>query len=360
MARKAMLGHKVRRLRREHGLTQARMANRLGISPSYLNLIENNQRQVTVDLLLKIGQRFDVELQSFAEDDAARLLSGLHEVFSDPIFEGVDIRRQDMMELANAAPGVGNAILALYRSYREAHDDLKLLNEKTTDGERASETSIASDEEVRNYFHEHGNYFEELEEAASEVWRVGGLDGANLTRGLVDFLETELGIQTRILLLEIMGGMRRRFDRHSRRILLSEMLPVATRNFQLAGQIGLIRYSALLDRRISEAGYSAPESAKLGRIALANYFAGAVMMPYERFYRAAMSTRYDIDVLRHRFEASFEQVCSRLTALQRPGAKGGPVFHDPRRQGRQCFQAVQRQPPSLRQVWWRLSAVECP
>ena len=327
MTRKAMLGHKVRRLRREQALTQAKMAERLGISPSYLNLIENNQRQVTVGLLLRIGQVFDVDLHSFAEDDAARLLSGLREVFSDLIFEGADVKRQDLVDLTNVAPTAAGAVVNLYRAYREAHDDLRALNEKMVGRtDLSGEASPSSHEEVRDYFHERCNYFEDLEEAAEEIWRIGGLESGNLMRGLIDYLDRQATIRVKILPIEVMGGVRRRYDRHGRRILLSEMLPLPSRNFQLAAQIGLIKYRPLLDSRVAETGFSNPETVRLARIALANYLAGAVMMPYDRFYRAATAARYDIDVLRHRFEASFEQVCSRLTTLQRPGAKGVPFF----------------------------------
>src|SRR3546814_5466580 len=123
-----------------------------------------------------------------------------------------------------------------------------------------------------------------------------------------------------------MGPTRRRYDRHGRRILVSEMLPLPSRNFQLALQIALIRYRALLDRMAAEARFSTEEAARVGRAALANYLAAAMLMPYERFYRAATAVRYDIEVLAHRFEASFEQVCHRLTTLQRAGAKGVPFF----------------------------------
>ena len=60
-------------------------------------------------------------------------------------------------------------------------------------------------------------------------------------------------------------------------------------------------------------------------MALANYFAGALLMPYTPFLEAARAERYDIELLAHRFRASFEQVCHRLTALRRPGAEGVPL-----------------------------------
>jgi predicted transcriptional regulator len=181
-------------------------------------------------------------------------------------------------------------------------------------------------EEVRDFFHGQGNYFAELEEAAQEIWQAGGMELGNLYRGLVDYLDRELAIRVRTMPIEVMGATRRRYDRHGRRILVSEMLPLHSRNFQLALQIGLIKYRGLLDRLVAEGGFPGEEPARLAKIGLASYLAGAVLMPYDRFYRAATAARYDIEMLQHRFEASFEQVCHRLTTLQRPGAKGVPFF----------------------------------
>ena len=328
MTKKIMLGHKVRRLRRDQGLTQARMAERLSISPSYLNLIEHNQRPITVDLLLRLAQAFDVDLQSFAQDDSQRLLGALQEVFGDPLFESAGIRRQDIADLASAGPTVAGALISLYQSYRALREDARLLTEHTDqrlDIDMAS-TFSSGLEEARDFFNGRGYYFDELEQAAEEVWQVGGLEPGNVYRGLVDYLEKELTIRVKLMPSEVMGATRRRYDRHGRRILLSEMVPAASRSFQLAVQVGLIKYRPLLDRLVGEAGFSTDANARIGRIGLANYLAGAVIMPYDRIYRAAQAVRYDIEILQHRFTASFEQICHRLTTLQRPGAKGVPFF----------------------------------
>ena len=328
MARKAMLGHKVRRLRRDLGLTQALMAERLGISASYLNLIENNQRAVTVDLLLRVGQTFDVDLQSFAEDDSARLVQGLREVFSDTLFDGQEVKRQDIVDLVNAAPVAANGVIGLYRAFRQTRDDMRRLAERGAESGAppSVEAGGSQQEEVVDHFHQNGHHFPELEAAAEEIWHVGGLEGGDLSRGLADYLERELSLRVRIMPSDVMGPIQRRYDRHGRRVLISEMLPLPTRNFQMAVQIGLIKYRTLLDEMAVAARLSSPEATGLGKLVLANYLAGAVMMPYDRFYRAASALRYDLEILKQRFEASYEQVCLRLTTLQRQGAKGVPFF----------------------------------
>lgn len=323
-----MLGAKVRRLRRDHGLTQAQMAGQLGISPSYLNLIEHNQRPVTVPLLLKLGQSFGVDLQSFAEDEEGRLVAGLREVFADPLFDGSDIKNQDFKELAAATPTLGQAVVMLYRAFREVQDDRHALAERMADRDSLHLVHSAAFpvDEVRELFHAGNNHFPELETAAEALWEEGKLEQGDLYRGLVDWLRHHAGARVRLLPAEVMGYAVRRFDRHGRRILLSEMLAPSGRTFQLAAQIAILRHRDILNGIVERAGLGNDEARRLARIGLANYFAGAVLMPYDRFLAAARQVRYDIDVLRRRFDASFEQVCHRLTTLQRTGAKGVPFF----------------------------------
>jgi predicted transcriptional regulator/DNA-binding XRE family transcriptional regulator len=326
--KKAMLGHKVRRLRREHNLTQAEMAEQLAISPSYLNLIEHNQRPVTVPLLLKLGQVFEVDLQNFAEDEEARMVVGLREVFGDPLFEGSDLGSQDIRELAAVAPALGQAVVSLYNAYRAVNEDLKGLAERMADRDslQVLQSSVFPLDEVRDFFHDHANHFPELETAAEELWADSGIENADLFRGLADYMEKVHNVRPRLMPIDVMGPAIRRFDRHNRRILISEMLPPEGRIFQLACQIAFLQHRELIDRMIGRETFSTDEARSLARVGLANYFAGAVMMPYDRFVDAARGVRYDIEILEHRFGASFEQVCHRLTTLQRPGAKGVPFF----------------------------------
>ena len=121
-----------------------------------------------------------------------------------------------------------------------------------------------------------------------------------------------------------MGTTLRRFDRHGKRVLLSELLPAPSRAFNLAHQIALLRHRALLDQIAADPRLTGEPAKRLARIGLANYYAGAVLMPYQKFLEAAQASRHDIEVLQHRFDASFEQVAHRLTTLQRRGARGIP------------------------------------
>ncbi|HEY0525121.1 MAG TPA: short-chain fatty acyl-CoA regulator family protein [Stellaceae bacterium] len=333
MSRKAMLGHKVRRLRRESGISQTQLAEQLEISPSYLNLIEHNQRPVSADLLIRIARVFDVDLQTFAEDVEGRLAADLREVFADPLFEGGGpAPAQEIRDLAANAPTVAQAVIDLYRAFREARDDLRTLAERIAadrGGDLASVRGAATDafpiDRVHDFFQAHANHFPAIEEAAEALWREAELEQGDLYRGLASFLQRMHGVRARVMPHDVMQGALRRYDPHGRRLLLNEMLPGPSRTFHLAHQVALLYASGLLDRVAAEDGKLQTDAARrLCRIGLANYLAGAVMMPYEAFIRAAQSVRYDIAVLQRRFDASFEQVCHRLTSLQRPGLRGVP------------------------------------
>jgi hypothetical protein len=124
----------------------------------------------------------------------------------------------------------------------------------------------------------------------------------------------------------IMGAMIRRHDPHRGRVLLSEMLPASGRAFQLACEAALLEHQAAIEAALARFASADEDARALVRIGLVNYFAGAVLLPYAAFAEAAQSLRHDLGVLGARFGASFEQVCHRLTTLQRPGASGVPFF----------------------------------
>jgi predicted transcriptional regulator/DNA-binding XRE family transcriptional regulator len=326
--RKVMVGPRVRRMRLERGLTQKKMAEELGISTSYLNLIERNQRPVTVQLLLKLGQSYDIDLQRFAVDDEARVAALLKEVFGDPLFARSGVTHQDIQDMAAASPVGGEAVFALFRSYRELVDNALNLAEglSATDKPGGAAALRLAGEEVQDFIQARANYFPDLEDAAEQLWRDAKLDKEALHESLRQHLLNAHGIKVRVLPFDVMEDTLRRYDRHGRRLMLSEILPPENRCHQLAYQIALLDRSELLDEIVDGAGLEGAETRRLLRIALANYMAGAVMMPYERFHAAVKALRYDIDLLAQRFGAGYEQVCNRLTSLQRPGDKGVPLF----------------------------------
>ena len=334
MQGKVMAGQRVRRLRRERGLTQARMAAQLGISTSYLNLIERSQRPVTVPFLLKLGQAFDIDLQRFAEDDEGRVTAQLREVFGDPLFARSRVGDQDIRDAAQASPALGDAVVLLFRAYRDllenTMDGAEGLGTAGADGTPARPTPSAASagirsDQVQEFIQARSGYFPELEEAAGRLWADEDLDPDGLYEGLRAVLTDAHGLKVRIMPAHVMHDLVRRYDRHGRRVLLSDALAPEERVFQLAHQLGLLGWHELIDDIADRSGLEG-EARHLLVIDLASYFAGACVMPYERFHAAVETLDYDIDLLGRRFGASFEHVCQRLVTLQRPGAKGVPFF----------------------------------
>lgn len=312
-------GSQVRAIRRQQGLTQKQLADRVGVSASYINLIEHNRRPLPASLLVRLSQLFGVSLDAFAGSDEGALNERLMEALAEPLFDDFRLTNKEVQEFVLHHPTVARSFLALFEAYR---------------GARAPEAQPGAllgrtlpSEEVSEFIQGRRNHFPELEEAADSLRRAASLSQqGELFPTLVRYLEDVHGIRTRIERDEKMEQAVRRLDRKRHKLRLSEILAPRSRNFQLAHQLALLEQAPLLDRLASDGRLTTKESRALCRIALANYFAAAVMMPYGEFLRDAIALRYDVELLGHRFRTSFEQVCHRLTTLQRPGAEGVP-FH---------------------------------
>jgi predicted transcriptional regulator/DNA-binding XRE family transcriptional regulator len=321
--RKVFAGPRVRHLRMSLGLSQTAMARDLGISASYLNLVERNQRPLTTQLLLKLAAIYDLDLRELHGDKEAERVAELTEIFADPVF-GKMPSTTVIGDLVNGYPDVTSAFVSLYSAYRKALS--------RPEGQAAEEGGLSLHhdarypvEEVRGYFQSRNNYIASLDLAA-EAFHASLGAGDDLFPALQAHLRDAHQIRVTVLPVHAMPDAQRRYDRHNRRLFLSEMLPAPGRIFQTAAQIALLTYADDIERLVAEAMTANAEVNQLLRIALANYFAGALMMPYGRIIEAATSVRYDLDVLAGRFAASIEQVAHRLTTLQRSERRGVPFF----------------------------------
>jgi predicted transcriptional regulator/transcriptional regulator with XRE-family HTH domain len=326
MASKSKFGPKVRMLRRRNGLRQVDLAEKLGVSASYLNLIEHDQRPLTAALLLRLAELYPADLKSFGSDGEARLVSDLHEVFGDALFEAHDVTTTDLRETASNET-VSRAIVKLYHAYRDSLEAMQAVASQVSEGGDllGIDPARLPSEEVSDVLQENQNYFPGLEEAAERLCREAQLDRPDPYPGLVGYLERH-GIGVAITPHPGDKSPMRWYDPSSRVLHVSEILPSHARNFQIAHQIGLLLFSGELDRITSKSRLTTPDSVALCRMAMASYFASAVLMPYGPFLESAKTLRYDIELLERRFGASFEQVCHRLTTMRRPGQEGVP-FH---------------------------------
>ena len=322
------LGPRVRALRQRADMTQVKLAERLGISASYLNLIEHGNRPLPAHLLIKLARVFDLDLDAFGADEAERVTSAVDEALSDPVFDRYDIAEGELADFTRHSPGMAEAFVTLFEAYRDARESLESLSSRVSAGPDVPgvEPWRLPSEEVSELLQRNQNHFADLELAAEELWREADLETVDLFGGLRRYLADVLDIRVRIEPAEVDSLTVRRFDERRRELILSEILEPNSVVFQVAHQIGLLTQGTLLDRYADDGRIKGPDSRALARVALANYFAGAVLMPYARFAKAARELRYDVDLLCHRFGASFEQVCHRLTTLRRPGDEGIP-FH---------------------------------
>lgn len=316
--RKLYLGPQIRRLRREQSHTQAEMAAALEISPSYVNLIERNQRPVSADLLVKLASTYSFDMSRLGGSRTDELFSDLAAAFSDPVFQDAGVTREDAFELAAGNPTLGSAVAALFRAYRAAENE---LTDARIAGNRAPEDPV---EEARTFLHAHRNHFPEVDEIGERIASEKG--GGTLFDSLASRFQRDHGLRVRLLPAAIMAGAWRRLNRHAREIAISETLDQASRTFHLALQLALIEQNASLDRLVNEAKFATDAGRRLARAAIANYAAAAMILPYGAFLAAARELSYDIEALGRRFGASFEQVAHRLTTLRRPGAEGVSFF----------------------------------
>lgn len=322
------LGAKVRALRRKENLRQAQLAKMLEISPSYLNLIEHDRRPLSAPLLLKLAQLFDVDLRNFAAESDAQLTADLMEVFGDGLFEGYELTSAEVRELISSFPMIGKAVVHLYQRYRDLHESAATLASEMSGGVAYAgiDPSRVPTEEVNDFLQSRLNYFPELEDAAEAFSREHDLRPDDMYHAMTVYLRDAYGVRIRYVKPGEDRGAVRRFDPERKELVLSESLPRSSRKFQIAHQIALLTQSKVFDRIIGEARLKTAEAQALCRVSLANYYAGAVVMPYGRFIDSVRDCRYDIELLGNRFGVSFEQVCHRLTTLQRPGDEGIP-FH---------------------------------
>jgi len=320
MSAKLFLGHRLRRLRRDHALSQTDMAASLGISPSYLNHLERNQRPVTAALLLKLAELYEVDVRSFAAGGGARTSTeALSEIFADAILSDLDVPRYELAELANNAPSVADAIARLYTALQEAGRNPNLASA----GDARS--LVTPESWVRDYIQQHRNHYPLLEEAAETL---GGAlsDPLSMSEPMRRRLKDAWGISARVVPQAELGNVSQLFDAERRLFLISSQLRPENRTFALAYQLALVEFAGLFDKMVSEAAPPDEGVRQLLHMSLANYAAGSIMMPYGRFLASAEQYRYSIDKLCGDYGANVEQVAHRLTTLGRPGARGVPFF----------------------------------
>ena len=171
------IGSKIRKERRSKGLTQTDLSKKLGISASYLNLLESGRRTITVPLLIKIGNELNLSLKDLTVESNKRILSDVMDVLSNEMFEDLDITNLETNEFINNNPNIAKALLTLNDSYKSLRDDtqnrLEIMDVESSIKEKKY-TRLPL-EIVSDFLQENKNYFDPLEKKAEKLREVIGL-----------------------------------------------------------------------------------------------------------------------------------------------------------------------------------------
>ncbi len=317
VTQKIYAGTALKELRSKLSLTQRDFANRLDVSISYLNQMENNNRPIAAGVMLALARDFDFDVSELGGGDSARLIADLQEAFADPVFVNKP-SLADIQLMAGNAPVAARAVLDLHRRFLGQQERLQSFD--TAIGATANNPNPMPWEEVRDFFHYCDNYIDAIDRAAERMAQdIFPQDIAPMISMLNWFTENGIRLERRD------GGMRH-YDANNQTLTLARHMEPETQLFQMAFQIGLLKCSELFDATLDMAAFQSQEARDICRMGLANYFAGALMMPYSIFAHAALELRHDLEALALKFSCSIEQIAHRLSTLQRSGQKGVPFF----------------------------------
>jgi XRE family transcriptional regulator, fatty acid utilization regulator len=310
-------GHQLRALRHRLGMTQADAAERLGISTSYLSQIENGDRPLTGLVQAALARAFPHDWGDIGEDSG--LIAAALAAATDPAIDGATEPDPGLHKALRQQPQLARRLVALHAAYRRVEAQVRVLDDRVDSGDTIGRQPW---EAVRDWFHDAGNYVDALDRGAEALADVFPAD-TTPRRAIAERLQARhrVTIET-----GASGDSLRAFDPVRRTLRIDRTLPAESAAFQLAHQLVRLELTDRIDRTVAASGLESEAARALLSIGLANYAAGALLMPYATFRDAARAERHDIDRLRQRFGVSFEQVCHRLSTLQRPGAQGIPVF----------------------------------
>ena len=318
------MGARLRRLREEHGLTQAAFAQSLGLSSSYLNQLEKDTRPVTSRVLVKISEVYGVDSHFFASDSDTRLIAAVTEALTDTQLS-TEVPAAEIVDLVRAHPALARAFTLLHQRYRNSSDLLAALTETRNTPDSTVDRAVLSmpHEEVRDYFYQRQNYIDSLDTAAEDLTARIRLNRGDVRAEMENRMSEIHGVRI-VRRVDLPDGLWHRYSTEDRRLELSAHLTPGQQAFRVASELAFLEHRDLLDSLVEEGSFNSPAAVALALRGLASYFAAAVLMPYQRFLDTAEDFRYDIERLMAFHATGYETVCHRLSTLQRPGAAGVP------------------------------------
>lgn len=315
--RKIFAGLQLRRAREQAGFKQVGLAQRLAISPSYLHQLENDQRPLTPALRAKAAEILNVRETYFADDQDLKRELQLREDLSDPVFRTMQAALEDVPAAIRHAPHLSEAFMVLYRSFVAQREGLL---------QAALTLPWFPYDEVRDWVQTHHNYFDQLDRAAETLFLKQGFQPLTLREDLRRHLHDHHGIQVSSAPGLLAEGVFWRLNSKRKDLYVAADAAPESEIFWMAHVIGQLEHADLIAAELKRQTFSSEDAKGLARLALANYFAGALMLPYRLFHEAAIAVKHDIQRLQRQFGASFEQVCHRLSTMQRAEMPGIPFY----------------------------------
>lgn len=316
------VGSKLRQLRLDQHMDQAAMAAVLGISVSYLSQLENDDRPLTARVKAALAEAYPVDWAAFDDREGEQLLGAFVHSLAQPDVAGSPLEPERIEKLHLQYPEFAARYVDLHRAFRQTHERLNMVEEAI-----ANDMAVQARmpwEAVRDWFHETGNYVHELDCVAEDLRaQICAADKIS-EAGLIGAIAERHG--TNVVVGETQSGLQHRFDRSGNSLFVNAAARPESRKFVVAHQLMRLSASNAIDEIIARARLPVAGADRLLAVGLANYAAGALMMPYASFRDAARTARHDIDRLARQFGVSFEQACHRLSTLQRPGLRGIPFF----------------------------------
>ncbi|MGV3621610.1 MAG: helix-turn-helix domain-containing protein [Archangium sp.] len=331
----ANVGHRLRALRLSKNVKQSDAARELGVSPAYLNLIEKGKRVTPFPLLWKALRFFQVDPEEFmGQLGEGRVDEALAKLLDEPLLKTLNLD-QDSLQSLSAEPKLAGTVAALFNLYKNTRSQLENVMAQLSSAESGRAPSSPSEprldyspyDEVSDFLQAHENYFPELEEEAEAMRRDFANERIVGSGALMKMLQSRFGITARIANAPEGSSVVRRLSLEEKTLEISPTLTEQPLKFQLAATLGLLVLDKTrLVERIVGARTKHAETPRLIKVNLANYFAGAVMLPYGDFFKEVQRTRYDIELLSSIFGTTYETVAHRVCNLADPKRKGLP-FH---------------------------------
>ncbi len=320
------IGPKIKAFRRQLGLQANKLSEQLGISPSYLNLIESGKRKIDGDLLLKVCEELKIELSDLTNKSDLNLANNLSELLGDELFEDLDILGPEVQDLVNTNPKIARALIKLGDNYKQKGQEIvskvENISGKIIDGRKTSFPG----EVVSDFLQENKNYYSKLEKFADDIFNRIQINNRATYMALCDFLKTEYGVKVKDVLPEDGKPFSKIYNKSQKELHLSDYVALETKKLYAAAQIAQEGAMVVIENYLSEFKFPSEESKKLTKVALLNYCGAAILMPYKLFHQECMKQKYDLELLQNTFACTFEQIAHRVTCLQDPKLPGIP-FH---------------------------------